>query len=207
MDLLKQSEDVNMKKIPINIFLNETEILECMHSNHYNKKDKASIMQVYYNLLSAMSSGIYVRHIKKETSRRLSFIMDEEYVLVLATLGKGVDLLHGQYHRMEEIWKEYAAECLTMELLRKLYEKIEIEIFKLSGKFPMKYNFVGDDGNMQDIKEVLSYFKQNEIIYNDAFALLPRKTVVFTSGLQEHRGFSTCLICIDCKNLSCKERR
>lgn len=131
---------------------------------------------------------------------------DDILLCAIVTLGKGVDDLQAQYNDREQLSSSYMVECISMELLRAAYEQIGEIIYRKHGHWLADMSFLGEKYPLTLMDHLFPLLNPTDVSYNKAYMLLPKKTVVFISELQETRNGSICRTCDSCSNLTCANR-
>lgn len=129
----------------------------------------------------------------------------EDKLLVVMTLGQAFDDLIEAYEKKEELLLAYAIECLAMELLKKAYDILGAELYKREGKYPGEYHFL-DNEEMKLMPEILKGMKIRDVGCNEAYALIPQKTVVFLTELSYERKAECIRLCENCEQINCPNR-
>lgn len=132
-------------------------------------------------------------------------IAQEDGIVVVMTLGKQFDKLMEQYETEGELLKAYALECFAMEILRKAYGLFENVLYSHIGKYPGEFRFL-DEEQMKKVPEILSQLDIDEVQCNEAFALIPQKTVVFFTQLSKEKKTDCTRICKNCGQRNCSSR-
>ncbi len=129
----------------------------------------------------------------------------EEKILVILTLGNQFDQLMDQYEAKGELFGAYALECLSMEILRKAYGLFEKALYDQIGKYPGEFRFLNEE-EMKKVPQMLSQMNIDEVRCNEAFALIPQKTVAFFTELSEEKKADCTRICENCGQKDCPNR-
>lgn len=151
---------------------------------------------IYYGAFAQEEAG------GKEGNSALSF----ERLSVIVTLGSGVDELQNRYAKKERLTESYMVECISMELLRVAYEQAAERIHVHTGKWMSGFEFVGDKIPFDCMEEIFRHLAPQEVSFNQAYMLSPKKTVVFLTDLCEERKGSYCHVCGNCSYISCPDR-
>lgn len=126
-------------------------------------------------------------------------------ILTVMSLGRIFDDLIESYEKKEELLLAYAAECLAMEVLKKAYEMFGRMLYEKEGKYPETYHFLNDK-EMRNMPEILEQMGIREICCNEAFALVPQKTVVFLTELSDRANKECAKPCVNCSRKNCPNR-
>lgn len=151
---------------------------------------------MYYDVIGENMAALGARDSAAQTER----------VAVIVTLGSGVDGLQDRYMLRERLTEGYMVECVSMELLRLAYEQAAEHIHERLRKWMSGFAFVGDQIPYEHMEEIFGCLAPQEVSYNEAYMLSPKKTVVFLTNLCDERADSYCHICEDCTNLTCPNR-
>ena len=175
---------------------------------HFVEHDLEQLKQIGGLVESEASPAIYYDVIGENVA--VAGVRDSavktERVAVIVTLGSGVDELQDRYMLRERLTEGYMVECVSMELLRLAYEQAAEHIHERLGGWMSGFQFVGDQIPFEHMEEIFGYLAPQEVNYNEAYMLRPKKTVVFLTNLCDERAGSYCHICEDCTNLTCQNR-
>lgn len=130
-----------------------------------------------------------------------------ERLAVIVTLGGDVDELQERYVQRERLTESYMIECIGMELLKAAYEQAAERIYAHTGKWMSGFEFVGERVPLDNIEVIFRRLAPQEVSYNRAYMLTPKKSVVFLTDLCDERKDSYCHVCADCTYLTCPNRR
>lgn len=172
-----------MKHKLIAIELCESDIKNIGGRYHFKDADLALLAKAYWECFSTRGVSVYYmeyfgyndgkavgREIEKHKSNSIA---------VLMTLGQTVDECQSRMMAEGLLLEAYAVECLSMEILNRAYGKLERLLEKETGMRWGRYFFPGSDGSLEENKRILSVFEQSEVSCNDAYALIPQKSVVY----------------------------
>lgn len=126
---------------------------------------------------------------------------------VIVSLGAKVDALQNEYIRKERLTEGYMIECIGMELLKIAYEQAAEKIWERFGLWIGAFEFLGERYPLELTEDVFRLLVPEEISYNQAYMLTPKKTVVFMTTLKQERKDGYCHICDACSNLQCPNRQ
>lgn len=126
---------------------------------------------------------------------------------VIVSLGAKVDDLQNEYIRREHLTEGYMIECIGMEFLKIAYEQTAEKLWEKFGLWMGAFDFLGDRYPLELIEDIFCLLAPEEISYNQAYMLTPKKTVVFITTLQRERKGGYCHICDACSNLQCPNRQ
>ncbi|MBO5472555.1 MAG: hypothetical protein J6A08_02010 [Lachnospiraceae bacterium] len=125
---------------------------------------------------------------------------------VAVSLGENIDILQNEYISRECLTEAYMIECIGMELLKNAYELAAEKIRDQYGLWTGGFEFLGERYPLEMTGAVLGLLAPDAITYNAAYMLMPKKTVVFMTTLQEERRNGYCHVCDTCSNLRCPNR-
>ncbi len=126
---------------------------------------------------------------------------------VIVSLGDKVDVLQNEYIDKERLTEGYMIECISMELLKTAYELTAQKIWEKYGLWMSGFVFLGERYPLELTENVFRLLAPENISYNQAYMLTPKKTVVFMAALHKERKASYCHICDTCSNLQCPNRQ
>lgn len=138
---------------------------------------------------------------------RTDQVKEGTQLAVIVSLGAKVDALQNEYVRKERLTEGYMIECIGMELLKMAYELTAEKLWKQFGLWMGAFSFLGDRYPLEMTEDVFRLIAPEEISYNQAYMLTPKKTVVFMTTLQQERKDGYCHICDACSNLQCPNRQ
>ena len=186
------NEKVNQMEYQIPF--SQTEYVQTLIRNHFLEADFSECLKIEKKLmLSDLKVKVWYRPEK------------EDKILVVMTLGQIFDDLMEEYEKKEELLLAYAQECLAMEILKKAYDMFSGKLYEREGKYPDEYHFL-DDEEMKNVPEILKEMNIQEVRCNEAFALIPQKTVVFMAGLSCKENAECIRLCENCKQKNCPNR-
>lgn len=143
--------------------------------------------------------------------------------LTAMTLGGQLDDWIEEQMQKENLTEAYLTDILAGRLLMKAYRIWSEMVLKESGIRLGQFHFIGDEIPLEKLPVYLEMLDQSEIHCNEAFAMVPSKTVLFWADIREKSmdepagdvmsqdrkleergsgGFS----CRDCPNQSCPNR-
>ncbi len=190
-----------------NLSLEEMDFDKIRKQYHFEISHQEQLHEVYEDLKKTMTPIANLRFIDKEAKNRLSFVKENEYIIGAITLGIGVDELLNNYYHTNHLFEAYVADCLCMALLSKSYEQFEALVYAECGQWPEKYEFIGDNYPIESISEILKCISKTTITHNEAYALIPSKSVVFLITSFNEKKRCALQICNNCSNISCTNKR
>lgn len=200
-----------MRQMSLPIQLNEKELQVLLSRYHFNDNDFLHIKAIYQVVAPLVTATAYYS-IEQGKEKALDFVSDVQYApyeIGVVTLGNQVDELQNLYTKEGEVWKAYVVECIALELLSKAYVILTEVIHKECGLWPRQYDFLGERFPLEKMTDIFTYLgiKTAEVSYNEAYMLIPKKSVVFLASLTEDRKESACNICSGCGNVTCQNRK
>lgn len=195
-----------MEQLNLQMDLTSAEIKKMQMRYHFQEEDLNELCSFWQVLKPEIHAKAYYEvYLEKESlPKELAFIKELPVVVAIVTLGSGPDCLQELYLKEEQILSAYMIECFSMAVLEKAYELLNIELQKKLGLWINRYEFLGENYSLEKIEDILKCLKQNEVTYNEAFMLLPQKSVVFFGTLcTEPTGNH---LCDTCKNSNCPNR-
>ena len=175
---------------PIEVSLDEGCIDAFIRRYHFNDNEKAEIIRIYRKIAPRVHAIFH--HIIEEDAQ------GKKSALVVASLGRAIDEFQNNLLEKGNIQEAYIVDCLGLDLLSIAYEKIDEKLHESTGLYAGGYQFAGSDGfPLESIPEAMKKLGQKKIRYNDAFVLVPKKSVVFRTQLfekqqEKHSKCSSC---------------
>lgn len=132
---------------------------------------------------------------------------DTVYEGVAMTLGTALDCLQENYHNEGMLSKSYMLETLASELLLHGYSAYNRHVRDVSGWHVARYYFPGSEKSLplEMLPNILSRFSV-QVSCNEAFCMLPKKSVVFLAELTQDEKVQCEGICVGCRNMKCSNR-
>lgn len=126
---------------------------------------------------------------------------------VCITLGPGIDSLQDVYLEQGLLSEAYMIEVIAAELLLQAYPLWNRWLADRSEMNVRRYHFPGSDEScaMERMPELLRELGV-PVACNEAYCLLPRKSVVFYAELTSEPGAVCQGICVGCGSLHCPNR-
>lgn len=125
----------------------------------------------------------------------------------IVSLGDKVDALQNEYIDKERLTEAYMMECIGMELLKTAYELTAQKVWEKYGLWMSGFVFLGEKYPLELTEDVFRLLVPENITYNQAYMLTPKKTVVFMTTLHKERKAGYCRVCDTCSNLQCPNRQ
>lgn len=178
-------------------YIDENAMPQIVSRYHFRKQDEDK-MQVLIQRLCQISEAVVYFADKEQEETRLA---------VLVTLGAGVDALQEEYTAAGQLTESYMIECIAMELLKNAYEQAADRIYNYYGLWMEGFDFLGERVPMEAMEEMFALLKPEEISYNQAYMLTPKKTVAFYTTLTDSRKTAYCNLCRTCSHTKCIHRK
>lgn len=192
----------------LQLHLREKQYRDMLVQYHFGEHDLEQLRQIGNLVEEAMEPVMYYEMFMQKADERAASadISSIDRMAVIVTLGSRVDELQNRYTQRERLTESYMTECIGMELLRAAYEQAAERIHASTGRWMSDFEFVGDKIPFNYMKEIFKLLEPQEVNYNQAYMLTPKKTVVFLTDLCTERKDSYCHVCAECKNLLCPNR-
>lgn len=195
---------VETEKISIDI--NSLNYQMLINRYHFDAENLDILTRISKQVCEASVPVLWYGFLHKSDVMKENASPDDILLCAIVTLGKGVDDLQVQYNDQELLSASYMVECISMELLRTAYEQVGEIIHQKHGRWLADMSFLGEKYPLTLMDKLFPLLNPADVSYNKAYMLLPKKTVVFISELQEKRNDSICRTCESCSNLTCINR-
>lgn len=186
---------------------------------HYQEEQLTELTRVAEELLPRIRQGAHWEHKIFEgelfggKSRHNLLIPNTmkdyygTYSEVLMTLGEGPDLLQEQYLSQGLLSECYMVECLTSELLMQGYAAYNKYVAANTEFHVARYHFPGSEKEfpLNRLPEILERLNL-PVWCNEAFCMIPKKSVAFVAELTQDESLLCQGICVDCKSINCPNR-
>ncbi|WP_026652860.1 hypothetical protein [Butyrivibrio proteoclasticus] len=211
---------------PVEVSLDENCFAELVRRYHFNEEDKKDIVKLYRQLIPRVHAVFH--YVVENSDDGCSSVVendnrgvdgchsdivendnlggDSSCAYVVASLGRAVDSLQDSFLQKGDIRSAYILDCIASELLAKAYDGIDERLYELTGKYAGDYVFVGDDElPLESTPEIMVKLGQKKIRYNEAFALIPKKSVLFKTALLPEKPHKAGM-CSNCGAVDCQMR-
>lgn len=151
---------------------------------------------------------IAVRRIEEEASACRTSPLKTQYERVVMSLGAGVDALQERYSGQGHLSQSYMLEVLAGELLMQGYGAYNRHVAETTDRHVARYHFPGGEEGypFEMLPDLLKGFT-GQVTCNEAFCMIPKKSVVFVSELTQDEKVCCEGICAGCNNAHCVNRR
>ena len=200
-----------MNFIPLEVSLDEACIGDFLRRYHFDEKDKKDILRLYRQVEPRIHAEFhYVLDRADEISAGREPVGDvgkqPQRAVVVVTLGQAFDEYQESFLAKGDIHKAYILDCIGLEVLWAAYDEIDRRLFELTGLYAGNYVFAGDDKlPITEIPRLMNILGQKVVTYNEAYAMIPKKSVVFTVPLLPEM-VEKYARCAACSNVKCKMR-
>lgn len=197
-----------MKQVKLTLNLSQQEIKGTLERYHFSKEDFPVLCSFFLALKPLIDCRAFyeVIGLDKERPKQLQFVEEKLFFAAIVTLGKSLDRLQELYLEAQDVSSAYMIECLSLDLLNQAYEKLARRIEAEEGLYISRYEFLGGKYPLDKTKDIFAYFSQSEVTYNEAYMLIPQKSVVFLGKLTKESKQTCRHICASCLNKSCINR-
>lgn len=178
---------------------------------HFSESDREELVFVYKQMLLVMSPFAVYKINQRVTG--IKAIDDGQAAIVVMTLGCGLDKLKEQFDEEGELTRAYMLDCISNELLIKMYTEFNNAYSRFHRRYVTKYHFIGNDIGLDKVEGLLFelYGKKTEdkedeeyeITVNDYGVLTPEKSVIFYALLSENPESLCEGICVGCDSETC----
>lgn len=179
-----------------------------MERYHFSKSDLPVLCSFFLALKPLINCQAFYEVIVSGQKRpkQLAFSEEKNFLVAIVTLGTTIDRLQELYLEAQDVLSAYMIECLSLDLLNQAYEKLAKRIEEEEGMYIGRYEFLGGKYPLEKTKDIFDYFSQSEVSYNEAYMLIPQKSVVFLGVLTKEPNEACRHICESCQNKNCKNR-
>lgn len=132
---------------------------------------------------------------------------ERSFLAVGITLGEGIDALQENYLREGLLTESYMIEVLSSELLLKSYQAYTKCVASHRELHVARLHFLGAEGapGLENLPALLQEL-QLPVTCNEAYCMIPKKSVVFYAELTKD-AFTKCAgICLGCGRRDCPNR-
>lgn len=164
-----------MNFIPLDVSLDEACLQEFVRRYHFNDTDKKEIIRLY-------------RQLSPRVHAEFHYVLEGDGAVVVMTLGSAFDELQDSFIQKGDINRAYMVDCLGLEIMSLAYDKIDEKLHELTGKYAGGYVFTGvEELPLSETPRLMALLGQKVVTYNEAYVLLPKKSVLFTVPLYDEK--------------------
>ena len=157
-----------MNFIPLNVSLDEACLQEFVRRYHFNDADKKEIIRLY-------------RQLSPRVHAEFHYVTEGNGAVVVMTLGSAFD-------EFQDSFIQNMVDCLGLEIMSLAYDKIDEKLHELTGKYAGGYVFTGvEELPLSETPRLMALLGQKVVTYNEAYVLLPKKSVLFTVPLYDEK--------------------
>lgn len=179
---------------PLSVALDEAGIDGFITRYHFKKSEKKDILMLYRQLAPRVHASFH-------------HVIDDKTIYVVVTLGDAFDSFQESFLQKGEIEKGFIIDCLGTELLARAYEEVDKKIYEKTGLYVGNYIFAGSDKMpLEELAVVMKKLGQKIVKCNEAFVLVPKKSVVFAAHLHKRRT-NKHSDCENCSAVKCPMRK
>ena len=175
---------------------------------HYEKTRLNELQAVAEQMLPLIQREAFWERKENYSFRgKMAETADAVYEDVAMTLGSGIDGLQEKYHQKGMLSESYMLEVLAWELLIQAYRAYNRYVGEHTKWHVARYHFPGSEEEfpLTKLSRILQGFSE-KISCNNAFCLLPKKSVVFVAELTQNQKIQCESICAGCSNNHCPNR-
>ena len=180
--------------------ISDSFLKEVAEKYHYLPQDAPLLKDVSLQMQEVLRKEACVEHV---------FLAEEKDVRtgVVMTLGEGIDVLQGKYSESGRLTEAYMLEALAAEVLLLAYQAYNNWVKASTRYAVMRYYFPGSEaayplGGMAGLLDKMSL----PVRCNEAYCLIPKKSVVFYAHLTEDKGVHCRGVCFGCSRKDCPNR-
>lgn len=184
------------------IIVTREEYCKMLLDAHFRSEDMEACLKAWdemYQKTGGMSAGYAEVQVK-------IWYKKEDSLTAILSLGDFYDDWIDAFEKRGELLKAYAVENYALALMRKAYGVLGKEIYAREGKYPGELRFF-DEKQMQTVPDLLAELNVKEVQCNEAFAMIPQKTVVFSTELSSEKQVDCDDICAKCDRVNCPNRQ
>ncbi|MBQ9233409.1 MAG: hypothetical protein IJ167_05155 [Lachnospiraceae bacterium] len=135
-------------------------IEQVMEKYHFSTNEKQELADIYNKIMECIKPYAAYRINRRVTG--IKQIDDSQAAIVSMRLGIGLDELKDDYTKKGEIDKAYMLDCITNELLMKMYVEFNNMYAKYHRRYVKRYVFIGDEISTEKIPELLQEIKETD---------------------------------------------
>ncbi len=196
-----------MNFIPLNVSLDEACFSDFIRRYHFDEKDKPNILRLYRQVMPRVHAAFhYVVLNERQMGKCGCDSAGERRAAVVVTLGQAFDDFQESFLQKGNIHSAYILDCIGLEILWAAYDEVDKKLFELTGLYAGEYSFPGDfSAPLSRVSEMMGILGQKQVTFNEAYALTPKKSVVFEVPLLKEKTKKNAR-CASCCNDKCEMR-
>ena len=175
-----------------------------MKKYHYDPEEYSNLKQIAGQMMPCLETEAGWQ----DTDFEETFPAGERSFLAVGiTLGKGIDDLQEKYLRDGHLTESYMIEVLSSELLLKSYQAYTKWVAGHRDLHVARLHFLGTEGTpgLENLPALLRKL-QLPVTCNEAYCMIPKKSVAFYAELTKD-AFTKCAgICLGCGRRDCPNR-
>jgi len=202
----------NVNEMNFYIQIGYDEYIECLKNAHIEEDDMNHCSKTWHDLygdVRIVEAPVYVwtgEEVGDKGDKGDNGDNGSNSIITIMSLGDFFDQWVYTYEEKSELMMAYIVESLAMHLLRIAYDKYIDVYFEKKKVYPSGILFF-DEKEMEMVPKLLLDMGIRDVKCNEAFVLIPQKTVVFRSNVEKNRASVCQDICSNCKNSTCEHRK
>lgn len=184
-------------------FLNPSFLEKVRDKFHYEETQRSELQAVAEQMLPLMrEEAFWERNISS-----LQKSSGTEYEDVVMSLGAGIDSLQDHYSSQGMLSRSYMLEVLASELLLQGYGAYNRYVEKNTDRHVARYHFLGSEDSfpLSMLPRLLDIL-DGRITCNEAYCMLPKKSVAFVAELTQDEKVRCEGVCVGCNRRQCPNR-
>ena len=184
-------------------FLNPSFLEKVRDKFHYEETQRSELQAVAEQMLPLMrEEAFWERNISS-----LQKSSGAEYEDVVMSLGAGIDSLQDHYSSQGMLSRSYMLEVLASELLLQGYGAYNRYVEKNTDRHVARYHFLGSEDSFPlSMLPRLLDISDGRITCNEAYCMLPKKSVAFVAELTQDEKVRCEGVCVGCNRRQCPNR-
>ena len=184
-------------------FLNPSFLEKVRDKFHYEETQSRELQAVAEQMLPLMREEAFW----ESNISSLQKSSGTEYEDVVMSLGAGIDSLQDHYSSQGMLSRSYMLEVLASELLLQGYGAYNRYIEKNTDRHVARYHFLGSEDSFPlSMLPRLLDITDGRITCNEAFCMLPKKSVAFVAELTQDEKVRCEGVCVGCNRRQCPNR-
>lgn len=175
-----------------------------MKKYHYDPEEYPNLKQIAGQMMPCLETEAGWQ----DTDFEETFPAGERSFLAVGiTLGKGIDDLQEKYLRDGHLTESYMIEVLSSELLLKSYQAYTKWVAGHRDLHVARLHFLGTEGTpgLENLPALLRKL-QLPVTCNEAYCMIPKKSVAFYAELTKDAFIKCAGICLGCGRRDCPNR-